>query len=160
MGALPEDTSREGCGVGTHGKRRAGSRQLGRLGGDQKNQATFANSLFWPLLRPPILGPRMRAISGISNFRDFKKVSQDRQKSEPRDGNHTKSHLQKSIKMLPKSSKMEPPAMETMPNPAPPRPSVRPSVRPQSNLVIHPLPPDRPHLMRHVLVLIFISIIN
>ena len=142
MGALPEDTSREGCGVGTHGKRRAGSRQLGRLGGDQKNQATFANSLFWPLLRPPILGPRMRAISRISNFRDFKKVSQDRQKSEPRDGNHTKSHLQKSIKMLPKSSKMEPPAMETMPIPPAPPPA-RPSPAPRRRKVLYN-PPQLP----------------
>ena len=40
-GALPEDTSREGCGVGTPEIGRAGCRQLGRLGGDQKNHCTL-----------------------------------------------------------------------------------------------------------------------
>ena len=37
-GALPEDTSREGCGVGTPETCNADCRQLGRLGGDKKNQ--------------------------------------------------------------------------------------------------------------------------
>ena len=40
-GALPEDTSREGCGVGTPEICNAGPRQLGRLGGDQKNHCTL-----------------------------------------------------------------------------------------------------------------------
>ena len=39
--ALPEDTSCEGCGVGTQEKCKAGCRYLGRLGGDQKNQFFF-----------------------------------------------------------------------------------------------------------------------
>ena len=39
-GVLPEDTSCEGCGVATQENGNAGTRSLGRLGGDPKNQAT------------------------------------------------------------------------------------------------------------------------
>ena len=38
LGALPEDTSCEGYGVRTQENGRAGTRDLGGLGGDQKNQ--------------------------------------------------------------------------------------------------------------------------
>ena len=38
-GALPEDTSREGCGVGTPETCNTDARKLGRLGGDKKNHS-------------------------------------------------------------------------------------------------------------------------
>ena len=47
---LPEDASREGCGVRVPDSRRAGSRQLGRLGGGQKNQEITREFAF---LAPP-----------------------------------------------------------------------------------------------------------
>ena len=40
-GALPEDTSCEGCGVGTQEKCPAGRRYLGRLGGGQENHVFY-----------------------------------------------------------------------------------------------------------------------
>ena len=41
VGALPEDTSREGWAVKVTEKWKAGTRYLGCLGGDQKNQAVL-----------------------------------------------------------------------------------------------------------------------
>ena len=41
VGALPEDTSREGWAVKVVEKRKAQSRHLGRIGGNQKNQASL-----------------------------------------------------------------------------------------------------------------------
>ena len=41
VGALPEDTSREGVGVGSPEKCNAAERQLGRLGGDKKNPPLY-----------------------------------------------------------------------------------------------------------------------
>ena len=38
VGAIPEDTSCEGYGVRTQENGHAGTRDLGRLGGDRKNQ--------------------------------------------------------------------------------------------------------------------------
>ena len=59
-GALPEDTSCEGCRGQITEIRHGGTRYLGRLGGDKKNQDTFANQLFWPLQGPLFLAARMR----------------------------------------------------------------------------------------------------
>ena len=55
-GALPEDTSREGCGVGTPETRDAASRQLGRLGGDKKNQVLYKLSTLLAAPGTPLFG--------------------------------------------------------------------------------------------------------
>ena len=56
---LPEDCSREGCGVEVQKSRRTAGRQLGRLGGARKNQDLFVYSCFWYLRRPLFLAPGM-----------------------------------------------------------------------------------------------------
>ena len=56
---LPEDCSREGCGVEVQKSRRAARRQLGCLRGARKNQDLFVNSCFWYLRRPLFLAARM-----------------------------------------------------------------------------------------------------
>ena len=62
VGTLPEDTSRGLWTVKVPETRNAGTRYLGRLGGDQKVQATFANSLFWPVRNPVKSAASMHAM--------------------------------------------------------------------------------------------------
>ena len=59
---LPEDTSREGCGVQVPDRWKAGTRHLGRLGGAQENQEYNHYLRFWPLRGPLFLAPRMRIV--------------------------------------------------------------------------------------------------
>ena len=71
MGALPEDTSRVVGTVKVPETRDAGGRYLGRLGGDQTNQYSFANQLLGPLMRALFLAPGMRTGRYLFDFLVF-----------------------------------------------------------------------------------------
>ena len=60
--AVPEDASRGVWAVKVLETRNAGTRYLGRLGGDLTNQVSFANELLGPLLRPLFLAAGMRGV--------------------------------------------------------------------------------------------------
>ena len=76
VGALPEDTSCEGCGVGTLDICRAGSWQLGHLGGDQKNVCTLKQACLLAAPGTPHFGSAYAEPLMVSfNFRVFKIVS-------------------------------------------------------------------------------------
>ena len=52
----PEDPSREAYWVANGNRRRAGSRQLGHLGGDKKNQVLYREFAFLAVSKTPLGG--------------------------------------------------------------------------------------------------------